>query len=75
MTLDKSDLFCVWKKNYDFHLPKSKFNLRSQSTDPLIATRALTRFANFIGGGRKLKAKLTRAERFSSEVFLHKVSR
>ena len=61
------DLFETWAQSYEQEVLKSSFNKRSQSRDPLVATVALRKFANFFGRGKKLKRKLGRSERFQSD--------
>ena len=61
------DLFETWAKNYETDVVQSSFNQRNQSRDPVIATKALRRFANFLGRGRKLKTKLDINARFQSD--------
>ena len=59
------DLWEVWHKNYEDAVPRSQYSVRTQSTDPNVACRGLRRFANYIGAGRKVKPRMTRAERLS----------
>ena len=61
------DLFEVWAKNYEQEVAPSSFKGRRQSTDPRKATKALRRFANFLGRGRRVKAKLDKSDRFQSD--------
>ena len=58
------DLFEVWAKNYETEVAPTTFKGRVQTTDPWTATKALRRFANFIGCGRKVKARLSKSQRF-----------
>ena len=64
------DLWNVWSKNYEKDVQKSGFRTRTQTTTPLIATKALRKLANYFGRGRKVKRKLCPSERMQSEVFL-----
>ena len=61
------DLWEVWFKNYAADLPKSEYSIRSQSTDPEIATLALRKFANFLGRGKVVKPRLPQNDRFQSD--------
>ena len=61
------DLFEVWAKNYEQGVAKSGFKGRKQSTDPQVATKALRKFANLLGRGRRVKPKLALETRFQSD--------
>ena len=49
-------------------MAKSDYGIREQSLVPRIACKALRKFANFLGRGKKIKRKLTMAERLQYEV-------
>ena len=68
------DLWEVWHKNYENEVPKSHYSIRTQSTDPVKATVALRKFANFLGRGRPVKPKLCTQERFQSDNEHYQVS-
>ena len=57
------DLWEVWHDSYESSVPKSSYPTRTQSTNPDKACRALRKFANFCGFGKRLKPKLSRSER------------
>ena len=59
------DLWEVWHDSYEEAVPKSKYEVRKQSTEPDIACVALRKFANWLGRGVKVKPKLTREMRIS----------
>ena len=63
------DLPDVWRDSYQpsLHVIK-KGNNRKQGRDPDICTRALRRFANYLGRGKQLKPKLNRQERYSHHI-------
>ena len=63
------DLQGTWRTSYDERLPKSDFEDRKQPRDPDLACAALRKMARYIGAGRKLKAILTKRERFQSVFF------
>ena len=63
------DLPEVWGKNYQIDMAPSEYKGRAQTSDPLRATKALRRFANLLGRGKKIKPKLGRSDRFASDVF------
>ena len=58
------DLYDTWADNYEDYVPKDRHQEREQSKDPDRATRALCRFANWLGRGKRVKAQLSRHERF-----------
>jgi len=58
------DLYECWADNYEDYVPKDRHQEREQSKDPDRATRALCRFANWLGRGKRVKARLNRHERF-----------
>ena len=62
------DLWKVWHKNYEVEIARSDFSLRAQSTNPVVACKAMRKLANYFGRGRKVKRKLTMSERMQSEV-------
>ena len=68
------DLWEVWHKNYETEVPMSGYSIREQSTDPVTATVALRKFANFLGRGKKLKPKLCTQERFQSDTITNSVT-
>ena len=53
------DLWEVWHKSYEQAVPKSKYEVRTQSTDPDTACVALRKFANWLGRGGKVRPKLS----------------
>ena len=59
------DLFEVWAKNYESGVAPTTFKGRTQSLDPARATTALLRFADFVMGGRRVRATLTKSDRFN----------
>ena len=62
------DLHQTWQESYDERLPDSDYDLRTQPRDPAVACAGLWKFARFVGGGRKLKVKLSRSERLQYEL-------
>ena len=61
------DLPDVWNESYQKDMPKTSCRERSQSADPLVATKALRRFANMLNRGIKAKPKLSRSDRLASD--------
>ena len=49
------DLPSVWRTRYQKNLKPTNYDVRTQSTDPAVVTRALCRFAHYCGRGRKLQ--------------------
>ena len=64
------DLWDVWHDAYELAVNKSKYKFRNQSLDPKIATRALLRFVNFLGRGKKLKVNLSMTDRYLHHVLV-----
>ena len=62
------DLHQTWQESYDERLPDSDYDQRQQPRDPELACAALWKFARFVGGGRKVKVRLSRQERFQYEL-------
>ena len=62
------DLWEVWHDSYEVAVPKSKYDVRKQSTEPDVACVALRKFANWLGRGVKVKLKLTPEMRISFEL-------
>ena len=57
------DLEDVFRKYYQPSLPKSGYEIRTQSDDPEAATQALRRFATFCGRGSPPKVKMNMTAR------------
>ena len=58
------DLYETWADHYEDYVPKDRHQQREQSKYPDKATRALCRFANWLGRGKRVKARLSRHERY-----------
>ena len=58
------DLYVTWKDHYEDYVPKGEMEKRAQSRNPDIATKALGRFAHWLGRGKQVKPKLNRYERY-----------
>ena len=58
------DLWKVWAESYEDELPGSDMTRRTQSRDPDVCTKALGRFANWLGRGKRVKPRLNRHERY-----------
>ena len=59
------DLWDVWHEAYEQAVPKSKYEVRTQSTDPDTACVALRKLANWMGRGVKVVPKLSRESRIA----------
>ena len=57
------DLWEVWHKSYEQAVPKSKYEVRTQSTDADYACCALRKLANWFGRGKKVRPKLDAGQR------------
>jgi len=64
------DLFVTWKDHYEDYVPKGEIEKRTQSKNPDVATRALGRFAHWLGRGKQVKPKLSRQERYMHHMFV-----
>ena len=58
------DLYTTWASHYEDYVPKDEHKRRTQSSNPDTATKALGRFANWLGRGKRVKPRLSRLERF-----------
>ena len=58
------DLPDVWSGSYQLDMRHTKSKLRIQPTDPKRALVGLRKFANLLGRGKRLKAKLSKSDRF-----------
>ena len=58
------DLYETWADHYEDFVPKDRHQMREQSKCPDEATKALCRFANWLGRGKRVRAQLNRHERF-----------
>jgi hypothetical protein len=58
------DLYETWADHYEDFVPKDRHQVREQSKCPDEATKALCRFANWLGRGKRVRAQLNRHERF-----------
>lgn len=56
----------VWRNSYDCDLPHSGYNVRQQSSDPMVTTYALRMFAKVLLKRRKrIKPRLSRSDRLN----------
>ena len=60
-----ADLWEVWAKHYEGELEKSDFKVRTQTSNPDVACKALRRLANYFGRGKKVKRKLNTSDRLA----------
>ena len=57
----------VWRNSYDSDLPHSGYNVRQQSSDPMVTTYALRMFAKVLLKRRKrIKPRLSRSDRLNT---------
>ena len=63
------DLFVTWKDHYEEYVPKGEIEKRGQSKNPDVTTKALGRFAHWLGRGKQVKPKLSRHERYLHHMF------
>ena len=58
------DHYDTWAQYYENDVPGDQMERREQSRNPDDCTKALNRFANWIGRGRRVRAQLSRHERY-----------
>ena len=62
------DLYTTWADHYEDYVPADPHQQRAQSKNPDTATKALSRFAHWLGRGKQVKPKLTRRDRYMHHI-------
>ena len=62
------DLYETWADHYEDYVPKGNHQKREQSKNPDTATKALSRFAHWLGRGKQVKPKLSRRDRYMHHI-------